>query len=125
LDYRIPDNAGNQPKDLPIREGGPAAYFSTLPVGKIITAIKESGIPAEQSLTAGSYLCNHMMYTLLDLAAEDQTLKSCGFIHIPVLPEQVSVMQKPMPSMSLEILSQGIEIAIQTTADHLISDRNE
>jgi len=116
LDFRIPDNAGNQAKDQVIVPDGPAAYFTTLPVREIYDTLKENGIPAELSLSAGSYLCNQVIFTLLH-NLENRGLKiPAGFIHLPALPEQAAQMKGSVPSMSLETMIQGIRIAIRVVA---------
>lgn len=79
-DARIADNQGQQPIDEPIVENGPAAYFSTLPVKAMVEAMREAGIPASVSQTAGTYVCNHVMYGLLHRLSKQQAIKG-GFIH--------------------------------------------
>jgi pyroglutamyl-peptidase len=80
-DARIPDNAGAQPIDRPVVEGGPAAYFTGLPVKAIVERMGAAGIPAELSQTAGTYVCNHLMYRLLH-AVHGKSVRA-GFIHVP------------------------------------------
>ncbi len=116
LDFRIPDNAGNQVEDQAIIEDGPAAYFTTLPVRGIIETIKEQGIPAELSLSAGAYLCNQVTYILLHHLQSQDLNNPAGFIHLPALPEQAAQMKGSVPSMSLETMIQGIRIALQVVA---------
>ncbi len=89
-DDRIADNAGVQCQDLPVVEDGPAAYFSSLPVRAMRDACEAEGIPALLSMSAGTFLCNEIMYTLLHgiEVGEFQSVTSGGFIHIPQLPEQ-------------------------------------
>ena len=112
MDARIPDNSGNQPVDAPIREGGPAAYFSTLPVKAMVQAMKEAGAPASLSNTAGTFVCNDLMYGLLDhLARTGQTIPA-GFIHIPATPAQAC--DRPTPSMAPETVAKGLEAALKT-----------
>ena len=113
LDFRIPDNAGNQVEDQPIDPNGPAAYFTTLPVRKIFDTLKENGIPAELSLSAGTYLCNQVLFTILHYLRNQNQNVSAGFIHLPALPEQAAEMKGSVPSMSLETMMQGIRLAIQ------------
>lgn len=98
-DFRIPDNAGNQPADEPVVSGAPAAYLSTLPIKRIVSALDEAGIPAAVSNTAGTYVCNHVSYALLHHIERTGTPSRAGFIHIP-------------PSMPLATLVRGISIAI-------------
>jgi pyroglutamyl-peptidase len=114
LDFRIPDNQGIQVTDEPIIPGGPAAYFTTLPVKAIWQAIQNVDIPAELSLSAGAYLCNQVLYRLLHHLAQNQLHIPAGFIHLPRLPEQVSQQNISGPSMSLEISARGIKAAIGT-----------
>ena len=113
LDFRIPDNAGNQVEDQPIMPDGPAAYFTTLPVRRIFENIKEHGIPAELSMSAGTYLCNQICYVLLHHLHSQNLEVPAGFIHLPALPEQAAQMKGPVASMSLETMIQGIRIALQ------------
>lgn len=113
LDFRIPDNNGEQATDEPIVAGGPAAYFATLPVREMQAAIQETGIPAELSLSAGSYLCNQVLYVLLHEIAIKELRVPAGFIHLPQLPEQTSQQSAPGPSMSLETMVEGIQTAIK------------
>ncbi|HFI0567050.1 TPA: pyroglutamyl-peptidase I [Streptococcus suis] len=110
-DARIPDNEGQQPIDRTIRSDGPAAYFSTLPIKAMVEAIRSAGIPASVSNTAGTFVCNHLMYQALYLAEKQFPKTKAGFLHIPYLPEQV--VDKPgLPSMSLETIVKGIKAAI-------------
>ena len=112
MDARIPDNAGERPADAPIREDGPAAYFSTLPVKVMVQAMKEAGVPASLSNTAGTFVCNDLMYGLLDhLASTGQTIPA-GFIHIPATPAQAC--ERPTPSMAPETAAKGLEAALKT-----------
>ncbi|MBF4695751.1 pyroglutamyl-peptidase I [Fusibacter ferrireducens] len=112
-DARIPDNGGNQPVDQAIVEGGPAAYFSTLPIKAIANAIREGGIPASVSNSAGTYVCNHIMYGLMHMINTQFSEIRGGFIHVPFLEEQV--LDKPnMPSMNLDSISKALGIAVKT-----------
>ncbi len=88
-DARIPDNKGQQPIDEPIVANGPAACFSTLPIKAIVSALRQQGIPASVSQTAGTFVCNHVMYGLLHQLQGKRGQKG-GFIHIPYLPEQAA-----------------------------------
>ena len=85
IDARIPDNAGDQPVDRPVIPGGPAARFSTLPVKAMLRAVQATGVPGELSLSAGSYVCNALLYHVLHAAAvfPRNTRPRCGFIHVP------------------------------------------
>ena len=75
-DARIPDNAGQQPVDAPIVPGGPAAYFATAPVKYMVRAIREAGVPSELSNSAGTYVCNHLLYQVLHHAASGSFVSS-------------------------------------------------
>lgn len=116
MEARIPDNAGSQPSGLPVVEGGPAAYFSTLPVKAIVEKMKGAGIPARISYTAGTFVCNDIMYRLLHLAATECTSMKGGFIHVPYLPEQVLNMPDGVPSMSVEMIEKALEAAVEAVA---------
>lgn len=100
----IPDNAGRQYTDTPILPGGPAAYFSTLPVTAMAQAIREAGFPGAVSNTAGTYVCNDVLYTLLN--RYDNTAVKVGFIHVPYLPGQGE------PSLPLSDLVKALLAAI-------------
>ncbi len=102
LDFRIPDNSGLLIEDQAIIPDGPAAYFSTIPVRKIYQTLIETGIPAELSLSAGAYLCNQILYTVLHSIAQNKSKQTAGFIHLPSLPQQVVEKGKNYPSMALE-----------------------
>ncbi|MEB4676831.1 pyroglutamyl-peptidase I [Enterobacteriaceae bacterium G50] len=111
-DARIPDNRGNQPVDTPIVASGPAAWFSSLPIKAIVSALREAGIPASVSQTAGTFVCNHVMYGLLHKLSGLPEAKG-GFIHIPYLPQQAAA-HPGAPSMAAETVRQGLELAIAT-----------
>ena len=104
----IPDNAGNQPNDDKIVDGGSAAFFSTLPVRKIAENIKSKGIAAQVSYSAGAYVCNDLFYSLLYHFKESKT--QVGFIHVPYSDEQ---RKENMPSMSLDTIAQALIAAIE------------
>ena len=110
-DARIPDNEGNQPIDLPIRADGAPAYFSSLPIKAMVQAIKKEGLPASISNTAGTFVCNHLMYQALYLAEKKFPHVKAGFMHIPYMMEQV-VNRPTTPAMSLVDIRRGIEAAI-------------
>ena len=120
-DARIPDNQGNQPIDTPIRLDGEAAYFSTLPIKAMVQAIKEVGLPATVSNTAGTFVCNHLMYQALYLADKKFPNMRAGFMHIPYMTEQV--VNKPnTASMCLRDIVRGIEAAIGAIVDYKDKD---
>jgi pyroglutamyl-peptidase len=83
---RIADNDGQQPLDKPVIASGPAAYFSTLPVMPIVRALARAGMPAEMSLSAGAFVCNHVFYHLMHAAAQSGRGLRAGFVHVPALP---------------------------------------
>lgn len=113
MDYRIADNSGNVAEDIPVFENGPAAYFSTLPVRTLLKAFEEAQIPAELSFSAGAYLCNQIMYSVLHRLALHQVGAAAGFIHLPMLPEQASKLRPPAPSMSLETMVSAVRITLR------------
>ncbi len=112
---RIPDNAGQQPIDEIIVAGGPAAYFSTLPLKRMLIALLAAGIPAHVSQSAGTYVCNHMMYGLLHALELDGKGARGGFMHVPFLPEQAA--KHSAPSMSLELLVRAVECCLEVALD--------
>lgn len=117
-DARIADNAGNQPIDVPIAEGGPAAYFSTLPIKAIVAAIREAGLPSSVSNTAGTFVCNHIMYGVLHhLATTGRENVRAGFMHVPFIPEQV-VERPGTPAMSTADITRAVTAAITAIATH-------
>lgn len=116
-DCKIKDNEGNQPIDEKIIKDGPAAYFSTLPIKAMVKNIKAGGVPASVSNTAGTFICNHVLYGVLHLQASKYKEMRAGFIHIPFLPEQV-VEKKNMPSMTLESIVKGLTLAIEAIVNN-------
>ena len=104
----IPDNAGNQPQHTPVVEGAPAAYFSTLPVREMVAAIQGAGLPSSLSYSAGVFVCNDLLYTLLH--HYNGTSTRVGFIHIPCLPEQA---KEGCPSLPLDDTVRGLATAIE------------
>ena len=106
-DARIPDNAGQQPVDAPIVPGGPAAYFATVPVKDMVRAIQEAGVPSELSNSAGTYVCNHLLYCVLHHAGPGVR---AGFIHVPCIPEQTEGTDRP--SLPLAQLVTALEAAV-------------
>ena len=103
-DGRIADNEGNQPRGEFVAPDGPAAYFATVPVEKMAQAIRDAGIDATVSNSAGAFVCNDTLYGLLHAFAGTEV--RCGFIHVPYLPEQGE------PSMALENITKALELAI-------------
>ena len=114
-DARIPDNISQQPIDETIQTEGAAAYFSTLPIKRIVKAIREAGISAEVSNSAGTFVCNHIMYQALFAATKSDKPFKAGFMHIPFIPEQTT----NKPSLPLEESTKALQIAIETIRDYL------
>jgi pyroglutamyl-peptidase len=114
-DFRIPDNAGNQPTDEPIVEGGPAAYFSTLPIRAIVERIVNAGIPAAISNTAGTYLCNRLFYSVMHAINTEGLSAIAGFIHLPYLHEQAIDKNPDMPSLSRESIVEAVRLALEVS----------
>ena len=116
-DARIPDNLGAQPIDTAVVEGGPAAYFSTLPIKGMVKAVRDVGIAASVSQTAGTFVCNQVFYRLQHALAG--TGVRSGFIHVPGLPESGE------PSMALSTIVEGLRVATlaawQTQADVVLA----
>lgn len=110
-DARIPDNEGNQPIDEPIFPDGPAAYFSNLPVKAMVQAIKDAGYPSVLSNSAGTYICNHVMYGILYYIEKEFPNVRGGFIHVPYAPSQV-VNKPSTPSMALADITASLEATV-------------
>lgn len=117
-DARIRDNEGNQPIDQPIVEGGAPAYFATLPIKAMVKRIREAGIPSGISNSAGTFVCNHLMYGVLHTLAEDYPGVRGGFMHVPFIPSQVVNRAAPAPSMALSDIVRGIEAAVGAIAEY-------
>lgn len=111
-DARIPDNEGNQPVDIAIQEDGAPAYFTQLPIKAMVTQMKEAGIPANVSNTAGTFVCNHIMYQVQYLIEKEYPAVKGGFIHVPYIPEQV-IEKAGQPFMSLTDMTKGLTAAIE------------
>lgn len=108
-DARIADNAAAQPVDTPVVAGGPAAYFSTLPIKAMLQALQKEGLAAEVSQTAGTFVCNHVFYGLMHMLATQRGFKRTrgGFVHVPFLPGQ------GQPHMALEDVVRGLRVAVR------------
>ena len=114
-DARIADNAGDQPSDRPIAAAGPVAFWSGLPIKAIVRELDAAGIPARVSDSAGTYVCNSLMYQLM--RAVDGTAIPAGFVHVPCSPELAEVSGEP--SLELETIARGIRIAVDVTVAEL------
>ena len=117
MDARIPDNAGFQPVDQPVVPGGPAAYFATLPVRRMAETIEKAGLPAQISNTAGTYVCNCLLYTLLHTAAVEYPGMPGGFIHVPYALEQLPGKPEGTPGLALQQIARGLSCAIEAIAE--------
>lgn len=111
-DAQIEDNAGNQPVDVPVFEDGEPAYFSSLPIKAMVQSIHEAELPAQVSNSAGTFVCNHLMYGILYLIDKRFPGVRGGFMHVPYIPEQ-TVGKKDTPSMALDDIARGIEAALK------------
>lgn len=117
MDARIPDNAGAQPIDVPVIDGGPAAYFSTLPIKSMVAGLKAAGFPASVSQTAGTFVCNQVFYALQHMLA-GQGVHS-GFVHLPLLPEQAAHWKGPnLPSWPVSLQVAAAERALTLLVAH-------
>lgn len=114
----IKDNEGNQPMDQPIKQDGANAYFTNLPCKAVVEALNLEDIPAGISYTAGTFVCNDVMYQLLYLIDRKYHTIRGGFIHVPYADEQVSNKAEGTPSMSIKTIARGLEIAIQAIIDN-------
>lgn len=111
-DARIPDNAGQRPIDQEVVKGGPAAYFSSLPIKAALRNLQIAGIKGEVSQSAGTYVCNHVFYALMHALATRPGVRG-GFIHVPYLPEQLPPVAAT-PSMPLEVMAEGVASVVRT-----------
>ena len=109
-DARIPDNAGAQPIDQPAVPGAPAAYFATVPIKAMVAAVQAAGLPAEVSQTAGTFVCNHVLFGLMHQLRRRRGVRG-GFMHVPLLPEQAAAAG--LPGLALEDQVRGVRTALQ------------
>ncbi|MDJ0321923.1 pyroglutamyl-peptidase I [Pseudarthrobacter sp. PS3-L1] len=112
-DARIADNRGNSPVDSPVVNGGPTAYFSSLPIKAALGSVKQAGIAVEISQTAGTFVCNHIFYSLMHLLAARDGVRG-GFIHIPSDPGHVAA-GSTVPTMTVDMASDALVIIALTT----------
>lgn len=112
-------NCGTRPRDQTLETGAPKAYFTTLPIRRILNELQQSDIPAEISYTAGTFGCNQLFYHTMHKIAKDRLNIPAGFVHVPCLPSQAARLQKArrrsIPSMNLDTTTKAVEIAIKTT----------
>lgn len=121
LDMKIPDNDGIQHTDMSILKSGETAYFSTLPCRKILNRLRQSGIPAELSNSAGTFICNQTMYLSLHFAKEKGFPKQSGFIHIPNTPEQAA-LHPGTPSIHYDTLKQAVRVIIDSCSNRRVEE---
>lgn len=119
MDASLPDNDGACFTDAPIDSSLDAAYFCTLPLRRLLQALKTRGFAASISNTAGTFVCNRVLYEALSLAAQQPSPPLCGFIHVPYLPQQAEGKQPAPPSMSLEDLVEALETALNALIDEM------
>lgn len=105
--------------DYPIVEGGPDAYFSTLPTRAMVRRMADAGVPARLTYSAGTFLCNHIMYSVLHLIAEREDGLPAGFIHVPPTPELVTELGRSQPSMALETIRTGVIAGVAAVVEGL------
>ena len=114
-DARIADNAGAKPVDEPVVPGAPDAYFATLPTRRIVEKLREEDIPAQLSYSAGTFVCNNLLFCALHESAKKFPATRCGFVHVPYLPEQAK--DGSAPSMSLALMVRALTAALETIAE--------
>jgi pyroglutamyl-peptidase I len=115
-DARIPDNSGACPVDEPIRADGPAAYFTKLPIKAIVEAVNAAGIKAQVSNTAGTYVCNNIMYGLLYAIDHQYPGMIGGFIHVPASTDMAAEVPEGTPMFETADIAKGLTIAVEETA---------
>lgn len=129
-DFEIADNAGARAEDAAIIASGTTALAATLPLRAIERALLDQGIPVRLSNTAGTYLCNATLYTLLHSIERRGRCTPCGFIHLPYLPEQVAAMlaearagrlelnqRADFASMDLAVMTRAVRLALAVAAE--------
>ena len=116
-DARTPDNSGAQPVDELIAANGPPAYFASVPIKAMAAAMRAAGAPTEVSDSAGTYVCNHLMYGVLHYLAESGHRARAGFIHVPYSEEQVHD-KRDAPSMAIATMVSGVRAAIAAARTH-------
>jgi len=114
-DFRVADNVGNQPRDEPIVEGGPVAYFSTLQIRAITDRIIQAHIPAAISNSAGSHLCNRLFFSVMHAINVERLPVNAGFIHLPYFHDQAMKKHPDVPSLSRESIVEAVRLAIEVS----------
>jgi pyroglutamyl-peptidase len=117
MDYEVPDNAGVQATGQPCVPGGPAAYFTTLPLPAILKALGDEGIPAYVSNTAGTYLCNQTLYWMLHHVRDRAAAPRVGFVHFPLLPAMVAAAGLEQPSLDFPLMLRAVEVVLAVVAE--------
>ena len=123
IDARKPDNDGAQPKDVPIDPGGPTAYLATLPTREILEELRGNKIPAALSYSAGTYLCNFVMYKTLRMIDIRGLSSIAGFIHVPYTPDLAVRRDEPAASMPMSLLRKTVEVSLRASAEKLTGER--
>jgi pyroglutamyl-peptidase len=127
MDARIPDNDGFSPRDSPVVKGGPAAYLSTFPYTRIVQDLRREGVPATLSYSAGTFICNALLYHLLHYAHRHGIPKLGGFLHVPHLPTDVvskeGAFGMSRPSMSFLLMEKAVEVAVLDSLDFIEASR--
>jgi pyroglutamyl-peptidase len=118
MDYSRPDAHGQVLCDVACADDGPAGYFSTLPLREMLAALTAEGIPAAISNTAGTYLCNHVLYATLHHLAARELSRPAGFIHLPFLPSMVAAHDRDEPSMDLSTMIRAVEVVLPLVGAH-------
>ena len=132
--YGVKDEAGYAPQGTKVVDDGPAAYFSTLPLRRIVTELRACGIPADISDSAGTLMCNHLMYGALHhvhsttkaRVGKQGVVIPVGWIHLPALPAMAAKEENlGMPSMTAELSTQAVLTAIQSITKDLQSGNTD
>lgn len=117
-DCDSPDNDGVVRQGVAVVEGGPAAYFATIPVVECVRSVRACGVPASVSNTAGTYVCNHLMYSVLDCCAHRFPEVNAGFVHVPLMTAQAATAAcAGDPSMSVDDMVRGLTAVLETVAE--------
>jgi pyroglutamyl-peptidase len=117
-DASYPDNKGARPHDMPINPDGPDGLFTKLPIRRMVSCLKEAGIPASISYTAGTFICNNTMYGVLDYIRKNDLSMIAGFVHFPA-SEEMAEEHPAWPTLPQEMMLQGLRTIIQSTIEEL------
>ncbi|OWA36029.1 peptidase C15 [Saccharibacillus sp. O16] len=110
------DNGGRTPRDEPIRAGGPDGLFATLPIRRMVEALRAAGIPSAVSNTAGTYICNNTMYALLDELSQQGSTTLAGFVHFPA-SSRLAAQKPSLPSLPQDTLFEALHILVKVTVE--------